>query len=209
MAVPSSFATLPLKERLFVRARLFSAPLEAIAQRAPRGKIADVGCGHGLLTALLAEGHPEREVVGVDPDPAKIAHAQKGPGRLPNVKLQVGTIDSLSPSFDAVMVADVLYLLPSERWLGFLQSAHRLLKPGGRLFLKEAEANQSWKYWKCVAQERVMVNLLRKTHSSGGLGFKPRAETEALLRSAGFASVEAIDASSGYATPHVLFVATG
>ena len=62
------FDGLPLKERLFVRGRLATAPLEALAARAEGARLLDVGCGHGVLVALLAAGSPGRHVVGIDPD---------------------------------------------------------------------------------------------------------------------------------------------
>ena len=125
------FASLPVGERFHVHARAFSAPLEAVAARVPPGgRVADVGCGHGLLSALLALGDSRRSVHGVDPDPRKIEWALQGPGRLPNVTLEVGTIESLAERragpFDAVVVCDVLYLLPLERWPDFLREARRL-----------------------------------------------------------------------------------
>lgn len=213
MAAPtplSLYRTLPLRERLFVRARWSSAPLEAMAARAPAGRLADVGCGHGLLAAALAQGRPDRHVIGVDPDERKIARARQALGPLPNVELRVGTVESLLPgcagALDAVLVADVMYLLPAAEWPPFLGACRRLLRPGGLLLLKEAEADGSWRYWKCLLQEEVMVRVLRKTRSSGGLGFRPRAHTEALLREQGFTLRETVGASGGYTTPHVLFV---
>jgi 2-polyprenyl-3-methyl-5-hydroxy-6-metoxy-1,4-benzoquinol methylase len=204
------FSGLPLKERLFVRARLFSAPLAALAARCPAGRILDIGCGHGALIALLA-GEPGRTVLGIDPDPRKIAWAQAGPGQLANVSLRQATVDDLLPDleghFDAVAVADVLYLLPTEDWADFADSCRRLLKPGGLLLLKEAEANRSWKHFKCLAQEQLMVRLLRRTHGSGGLTLQPRRFTEQLLADRGFAVEEVVDLSAGYTTPHVLYVA--
>lgn len=202
------FEPLPLRERWFVRARIASAPLEEVAARVPPGKVLDVGCGHGALVALLASSHP---VVGVDPDPRKLTWARASVGRLPNVELYEGTGESLLPalekSFDSVAVADVLYLLPSEAWLPFLRCCHRLLRPGGALLLKEAEADNSWRYFKCLAQEALMVRLLRKTHSSGGLGFRPREHTLGLLGQAGFVELKATSLARGYSTPHVLFEA--
>jgi 2-polyprenyl-6-hydroxyphenyl methylase/3-demethylubiquinone-9 3-methyltransferase len=204
------FSALPLKERLFVRARMFSAPLAAVAERCPEGDILDVGCGHGALIALLAMDGARR-IMGLDPDERKIAWARLGPGRLPNVSLQRGEVGDLLPRhprhFDAVAVVDVLYLLPVARWPSLVADCARLLKPGGLLLLKEAAANRSWKHFKCLAQEQVMVRLLRRTHSSGGLHLQPRSFTENLLMQQGLAVRETVDLSAGYSTPHILFVA--
>jgi len=144
------FSVLPLRERLFVRGRLSSAPLLALVDRAPRGSIADVGCGHGLLSALLSVDDPERRMIAIDPDERKIAWARLGAGRLPSISVRSGTVQDLSPEFDgtldAVAVADVLYLLPVSEWGAFFAACRRLLKPHGMLLLKETERRSSWKY---------------------------------------------------------------
>ncbi|XXF80055.1 class I SAM-dependent methyltransferase [Myxococcaceae bacterium GXIMD 01537] len=207
------YAPLPRAERFHVRARAFSAPLEAVAAHVPSGPatVADIGCGHGLLSALLALGDAGRRVHGVDPDPRKVEWARRGPGALANVSVEVGTVESLAQAragaFDAAVVCDVLYLLPEERWSAFLRTARALLRPGGRLLLKEAEGDGSWKHYKCLAQEVVMVRLLGRTKAGGGLVLKPRAEMEALLRDAGFRVTETVELDRGYSTPHILYVA--
>jgi 2-polyprenyl-6-hydroxyphenyl methylase/3-demethylubiquinone-9 3-methyltransferase len=205
------FEPLSLAERLFVRGRLSSAPLQALAERAPSGTIADIGCGHGLLTALLAVDRSDRHIVGVDPDQRKIELARRAVGKLPNVELRHCAIEALSPerdgTFDAVVVADVLYLLPVEVWPRFLASARKLLRPTGKLLLKEARDDGSWKYWKCIAQEQLMVRVLRRTLTSGGLNFLTSERMERLLIDVGFRVTEVVDLSEGYATPHVLYVA--
>jgi 2-polyprenyl-3-methyl-5-hydroxy-6-metoxy-1,4-benzoquinol methylase len=205
------FETLPLQERWFVRGRMFSAPLAEVAARVPPGRILDVGCGHGALTALLAVGRPDRQVVGGDPDPRKVSWATASVGRLPNVELRAGTADELLPEndapFDAVVVADVLCLLPVERWEAFLTTTFQLLRPGGRLLLHEAEGDRSWRHLKWMMQEILTVRVLRRTHSSGGLQVKPRSFTEALLRRVGFDRVVSTTMSAGYTTPHLLIEA--
>lgn len=206
------FSLLPPGERFHVHARAFSAPLEAVAARVPPGgRVAEVGCGHGLLSGLLALGDSRRHVHGVDPDPRKIAWARKGPGTLPNVVFEVGSVESLAAGqagrFDTVVVCDVLYLLPLERWRDFLRDASRLLRPGGRLLVKEAEGDGSWKHRKCLAQEWVMVQLLGRTKAGGALVLQPRHAVEALLRDAGFLLRETVDLGAGYSTPHILYVA--
>jgi 2-polyprenyl-6-hydroxyphenyl methylase/3-demethylubiquinone-9 3-methyltransferase len=205
------FDDLPLKERLFVRGRLASAPLHELAARAQGLSLLDVGCGHGALLALLAVGRPERHVVGIDPDTRKIDWARRSVGRCGNVELIACTIDALAAErpaqFDTVLVADVLYLLTPRAWAPFLDAAHRLLRPGGRLVLKEAEDDGSWRMTKALWQERLMVHLLRRTHSSGAVGFVPRERIAEALRHARFAIEETVGLARGYSTPHVLFTA--
>jgi 2-polyprenyl-3-methyl-5-hydroxy-6-metoxy-1,4-benzoquinol methylase len=183
----------------------------AVCDRAPAGLIADVGCGHGLVTALLVAGRSDRTVIGVDPDPKKISLARLGPGRLANVSFRPGTVETLlsdlQGKLDGVVVVDVIYLIPPEEWRGFLESCRRLLKPGGVLLLKEAEANSSWKTWKCLAQEQLMVRILRRTRSSGSVHLITREEVKRLLADTGLEEIEVTDLSKGYTTPHILFTA--
>jgi cyclopropane fatty-acyl-phospholipid synthase-like methyltransferase len=206
-----TFDSLPFKERWFVRGRLASAPLTVMAGLARGTTLLDVGCGHGALLALLAEGHPERRVVGIDPDARKIAWAAASVGRLRNVELQTATIEVLAAerpgAFDSLLVADVLYLLAPATWPAFLAAARRLLRPGGLLVLKEAEDDGSWRAIKALWQERLMVLMLRRTHSSGAVGFAPRTALRDALTVAGFVIEEVESLARGYTTPHVLFLA--
>lgn len=194
-----------------MRGRLATAPLEALAARAEGLRLLDVGCGHGALVALLAVGSPERHVVGIDPDERKIDWARASVGRLPNVELRACTIEALAAEraggFDTVLVADVLYLLTAAAWRPFLSAAHALLRPGGALVLKEAEDDGSWRVKKALFQEQLMVRMLRRTHSSGAVGFAPRATLEAAVRAAGFVIEEVVPLARGYSTPHLMIVA--
>ncbi len=205
----SFFDALPVAERLFVRGRAWTAPLAEMARYAPEeGKIADVGCGHGVLSAMLIADHPHRDVLGVDPDPRKIAWATASVGRAPNARFQIGSAQALpSKTFDAIVVADVTYLFPTAEWPAFFTDCRRALVPGGRLLLKEAEDDGGWRAFKCLAQEQLMVHLLRRTRSSGALILESREFTRSLLETCGFRVGQVVSMSHGYTTPHVLFVA--
>jgi 2-polyprenyl-6-hydroxyphenyl methylase/3-demethylubiquinone-9 3-methyltransferase len=205
------FDTLPAKERWFCRTRLKLAPLDKVAAQASGTTLLDVGCGHGVLAALLLDGHPERRVVGIDPDERKIAWANESIGKNPNAEFRAVTIEALAAerpaSFDCVIIADVLCLIARDTWPPFLDAARKLLKPGGRLVLKDAENDGSWRAIKALWQERLMVHVLRRTVSTGGIGFATRDELAGFVTRAGF-SVDSITSyARGYTAPHVLLTA--
>ncbi|MCY1046134.1 class I SAM-dependent methyltransferase [Corallococcus sp. bb12-1] len=203
------YAGLPASERFHVHARASSAPLMAVASRLPAGTVADIGCGHGLLSALMALATPERRVLGVDLDARKVRWAQEALAGLPNVTLSVGSVEQLAAehpgTLDAAVVCDVLYLLPEAQWLGFLKAVRGLLKPGGRFLLKEVEGDRSWKHAKALAQEWVMVSLLGRTKASGGMVLRPRVDGVRMLLDAGFEVREVVGLGEGYTTPHLLY----
>lgn len=100
-------------------------------------RVADLGCGTGTLSVLLAEeGY---DVTGVDLAPAMVARARaKATTAGVNATFSVG--DAAEPgllpgSFDVVLSRHVLWALPDpaaglHRWVD-------LLAPGGRLVLVE------------------------------------------------------------------------
>lgn len=206
----SAFAPLPLKERWFCRGRLALAPLEQVAARATGTMLLDVGCGHGVLAALLLHEHPERRVVGIDPDERKIEWARESVGRDSRAEFRACTIEALAAehpaSFDCVLIADVLCLIARDQWAPMLAATRRLLRPSGRLVLKDAENDGSWRAAKAIWQERLMVHVLRRTVSSA-IGFATRTELAGYLARAGFVVDEVASYARGYSTPHVLFVA--
>ena len=205
------FDTLPAKERWFCRARLELAPLEQVAAQASGTKLLDVGCGHGVLAALLLDGHPERRVVGIDPDARKIGWANASVGKNANAEFRACTIETLAAerpaAFDCVIVADVLCLIARDTWGSFLAAARQLLPPGGRLVLKDAENDGSWRATKALWQERLMVHVLRRTVSTGGIGFATRAELAGYVTRAGFVVDDITSYARGYTAPHVLLTA--
>lgn len=201
---------MPLKERWFCRGRLAVAPLEQVAARVSGTHILDVGCGHGVLAALLLHGDTERRVVGIDPDARKIAWARLSIGRNPNTEFHACTIEALAAErpgkFDCVVVADVLCLIARDTWASLLAAARTLLRPGGRLLIKDAEDDGSWRAKKALWQEHITVHVLRRTVSTG-IGFATRAELSRYITDAGFVIDDIESFARGYSTPHVLFVA--
>lgn len=126
-------------------------------------RVADLGCGTGTLSLLLAEeGYA---VDGIDFSPAMIerARAKAGHqvGQLVGFRLGDAAHPELSPaSYDAVLSRHVLWALPDPaavlgRWL-------ELLAPGGRLVLVEGH----WSTGAGLTAEQTMALV-------GGAGREP------------------------------------
>jgi SAM-dependent methyltransferase len=104
----------------------------------------DVGCGVGLYALWLAEAvGPHGRVVGIEPAVERVEAARALVGHaLPAVCLEFGqgdatAIDAADATFDWVWCGDVLHhVQETGRALGEFA---RVLRPGGRLFVKESQ----------------------------------------------------------------------
>ncbi|RLV48497.1 methyltransferase domain-containing protein [Nocardioides mangrovicus] len=109
------------------RGRPFVELVSRIGAAAP-GRVVDLGCGPGNLTALLAERWPTAEISGVDSSPEMVATARaRGDG----VGYEVGDIATWQPAAPV----DVLVSNAALQWLpGHLDLLPGLLEhvaPGG------------------------------------------------------------------------------
>ena len=114
--------------------------LAAVPTRAAR-RVADIGCGPGNSTELLAARYPEAEILGLDSSPDMIAAARK---RLPNIRFETVAIERWAEpgadagagagSYDAILANAVLQWLPDHAQL-FPRLAAKLA-PGGSLAIQ-------------------------------------------------------------------------
>jgi SAM-dependent methyltransferase len=103
----------------------------------PSWTVADLGCGTGALTAMLAPR--VRKVVGVDRSAAMLQAARRRTEGLRNVELHEADLAHLplaAASCDAALL--VLVLAYQEDSAPILAEAHRVLRPGGRLVVVDA-----------------------------------------------------------------------
>jgi 2-polyprenyl-3-methyl-5-hydroxy-6-metoxy-1,4-benzoquinol methylase len=201
----------PRADKLHVRVRWATCPIAAVDAEVPtRGRILEIGCGHGLVSAYLALACPDRHVVGVDIDERKIEIARRAAAHLDprTADLELRTSpsgDVPAGPWDAIVIVDVLYLLDTHAEIALLDACLAELAPGGVLVLKETDVVPRLKHELARFQEVLSTRVLRIT-AGDALEFTPLGELAAHLADAGCAvALRRVD--QGYPHPHSLLVA--
>ncbi len=125
--------------------------LDGVVEKLERGaKVADVGCGHGWSTVLMAKAFPNSQFIGYDFHAESIAAAQAhaaAHGVADNVVFEVGTAKDFSAAgLDLVTFFDCLHDMGDPA--GAAAHVRRSLKPDG-----------SWMIVEPMAGDRLEDNL--------------------------------------------------
>jgi uncharacterized protein (DUF2062 family)/SAM-dependent methyltransferase len=125
----------------------------------PVRTLADVGCGQGLMLALLAEvrrdvragawsGHEMPDfarLIGIETRPRVASIAREALGD----EAEILTLDARGaemPRADVVLLFDVLHLMSAADQESLLASLVRTLEPGGAIVIREADASAGWRF---------------------------------------------------------------
>jgi uncharacterized protein (DUF2062 family)/SAM-dependent methyltransferase len=134
------------------------------------GVLLDLGCGQGLMLALLVAardrfrarrwppGWPtpplDAELRGIELRPRVARRAQLALGSEAVIATEDLTRSSLPPCA-AVWLFDVLHLMSREAQDHLLREIHHALAPGGCLIIREADAEGGLRFWVVRAGNRV------------------------------------------------------
>ena len=163
------------------------------------GRLVDLGCGRGILLALLAaarelyrEGKwtPSRSpplelaLVGVERRRRLAAVAAGALG----AEAEIETADLTGftpPPCRAAVLLDVLHYLAAPDQAGLLARAAAALEPGGVLILRDADASLGWRFHVTRAAERLAA--LARGHGRQRFHYHGADEWDELLRGLGLA----------------------
>jgi SAM-dependent methyltransferase len=125
--------------------------LDGVVQKLSAGaRVADVGCGHGHSTVLMAEAFPQSRFYGFDPHEGSIAEARanaREAGVQDRVRFEVGTAKTLSErDLDLVCFFDCLHDLGDP--VGAATHVRQALARDGTVFVVEP-----------LARDRVEENI--------------------------------------------------
>ncbi|HWM94266.1 MAG TPA: DUF2062 domain-containing protein [Thermoanaerobaculia bacterium] len=178
----------------------------------PEGRLLDLGCGRGILLALLvtarerlARGvYPEgwapptaMELYGIETGLKAATAARQALG--PEATIVVGDLqDAQLPPARAVLLLDVLHYLPAPAQEELIARVAGALEPGGLLLIRDADAAAGWRFTATRVQERACA--LARRHWRQRFHYRSAAEWRRLLESAGFAvDVEPMGMGTPYA----------
>jgi len=178
-----------------------------------QGRLLDLGCGHGILLALLVAAKEEfrlgRWPPGWPPPPLNLAlhgidtHEERlRVARLAlgeRVRLDLGDIREVrTEPCSVITLLDVLFYLDEAGQDRVLENAARALGPGGLLLVREADADAGLAFRMTKWGERIVE--LGRGHLRPRLCYRSAVRWVASLEALGFAvSVEPMSAGTPFA----------
>lgn len=149
-------------------------------EKEPFDKLLDCGCGTGPMLTLLNEKYPEKYLTGIDLTPKMIEVAKSK--KMKNVELVVGDCENLpfeENSFDAVICCQSFHHYPNVQ--NFFNSVYRVLRPGGRLVLRDMTMKSAPVRWFCNHIEMPLAHLAGK----GDVAVYGKNDVEGFCKKAG------------------------
>ena len=159
----------------------------------------DIGCGQGLMLALLAEarrdvragswvGSPPPAfdtMIGIETRPRVAAFAR--------VALQseadIDTLDARDgelPSADVILLFDVLHLMSGTDQEQLLRTVKAALRPGGVVVIREADAGAGWRFGVVRVGNRIKALAVGEWQQT--FHFRSAAEWTSCLARLGFSA---------------------
>ncbi|HEX4866211.1 MAG TPA: class I SAM-dependent methyltransferase [Acidimicrobiales bacterium] len=119
--------------------------LQGIVPKLEAGaRVADVGCGHGASTVLMAEAFPASTFTGFDIHEPSVRAARKRAaeaGVADRAQFEVGTAQDFAGRYDLVCLFDCLHDMGDP--VGGCRHIRQALEPGGALLLVEPMAGDT------------------------------------------------------------------
>ncbi len=165
--------------------------------------VADIGCGHGRSTIVLAKAFPHSRFVGFDAFPPAVARATcnaEDAGVGDRVRFEVREVaEGLPDQYDIIATFDVIH--DAARPLALLRTIRQALRPGGRFVCSDANCSDNLE--ENLTPLGTTLHAISITYCMttslgiggeglGTLGMPPK-KLEELCREAGFSQVRIVD----------------
>ena len=162
----------------YVPGRSWKALAEALLKAMNYRHVADLGAGEGTLSQLLAQR--AEKVIAIDLSPKMVDYAQKlaVSNGLTNLEFRIGDIEDppiADSSIDLAILSQALH--HAENPQRAIHSAHRILRPGGRLIVLDLLQHN--------------FSEARELYADRWLGFS-ESQIASMFEKAGFTGIETV-----------------
>ncbi len=147
----------------------------------PFSDLLDAGCGTGAMLELFKRDYPGKNYTGLDLSEKMIETAKKK--HLEGICFVAGDCEALpfaDSSFDVVTCSMSFHHYPDPD--KFFASLRRVLRPGGRLILRDMASNSGLLMW---LMNRVEIPLANKFMGKGDVHVYSRADIQRLCDASG------------------------
>lgn len=153
------------RDRAIMKSRFAFMPLEIINDLLPsKGKILDIGCGHGAISNYLALKSENRELVGIDLSKERIKIAMSSTGNNRNVSFYHGDLfDLKNVNCDGILLCEILNFVPFDKQKQLIAYCYKCLNKGGILVVKDLTKDKRIKYIIFFTVEFIVIWTLKIT----------------------------------------------
>lgn len=169
-----------------------------------KATILDLGCGYGFLSYMLQFLSPDRIITGVDYDEDKIETALHGYARSERLNFFCADVTQFPlEKYDVIIISDVLHYLETNAQEALLTRCFEALNPGGKLIVRDGNADLKERHKGTKLTEFFSVKLLKFNKSVNALNFVSGQNLTSLARKHGLKVAQQDDAKF---TSNVIFV---
>lgn len=159
------------------------------------GEVADVGCGHGISTMIMAQAFPKTKVHGFDFHEKSIEEARKHAKqhKVSNIDFHIQEAKELPGKYDLITMFDCLHDMGDP--VGALKHIRAALKPGGAVMIVEPMAGDSLQdnlnpigrmYYSASTMVCVPTSLAQETGTALGAQAGEKRLRKLIVEEAGF-----------------------
>jgi 1-acyl-sn-glycerol-3-phosphate acyltransferase len=169
-----------------------------------QARILDLGCGYGFLCYMLSFLSAERQLTGVDYDEEKVMIANTCYSKNESIRFFASDITQFPiAGYDIIIIADVLHYLLPEAQEVVLRNCFNGLASGGKIIIREGNADLKERHKGTRITELFSVKLLKFNKSANELYFLSGEKLRQIAKSHGF-EITVVDETRF--TSNVIFV---
>lgn len=120
---------------------MFDPEMKTVFELSPRGKVLEIGVGHGMDASKLIKQYGVKNYIGCEPAKGLLKLARKKNPLAKFENISIYEIDGLNEKFDIFWASAMLIHIPKARLAEVLELIHKVIKTGGIGFISVMEGN--------------------------------------------------------------------